>query len=330
MRFLDIGKQRATKISLLRRVNETMYNSARSKFMFPSISSGKVCVRVAIAGATVLVGFSTTAAPQPIKSGGGKHCLWRVTNAKAPFYLLGTMHSLPLRNWKFPPVIENAIRESHQFWFEIDPNRSDLFVKKITTAAKYPPGTTIRNKVDPKTYAAVMQRTPSGVSWWAQLKPWAIALIMHDSRLQTYSGEYGADNHVLEEAKLRSCPVGGLETMDEHIRVFSDMNDTEGEVFLLQTMIYENEDAKNAKARLAEWETGNCEQIYSETLPRMKEAPSVWWRIVDHRNGMWVPRIDSEIRKGIPTMIVAGALHFCGPHGVIGLLEKRGYKIEQL
>src|SRR5947199_6769482 len=104
MRFLDIGKQRATKISLLRRVNETMYNSARSKFMFPSISSGKVCVRVAIAGATVLVGFSTTAAPQPIKSGGGKHCLWRVTNAKAQFYLLGTMHSLPLRNWKFPPV----------------------------------------------------------------------------------------------------------------------------------------------------------------------------------------------------------------------------------
>ena len=49
------------------------------------------------------------AAPEPLKSGGDKHCLWRVTNAKAPFYLLGTMHSLPLRNWKFPPVIENAI-----------------------------------------------------------------------------------------------------------------------------------------------------------------------------------------------------------------------------
>jgi uncharacterized protein YbaP (TraB family) len=28
--------------------------------------------------------------------------------------------------------------------------------------------------------------------------------------------------------------------------------------------------------------------------------------------------------------MVAGALHFCGPHGVIALLEKRGYKIEQL
>jgi uncharacterized protein YbaP (TraB family) len=62
----------------------------------------------------------------------------------------------------------------------------------------------------------------------------------------------------------------------------------------------------------------------------MKEAPSVWWRLIDHRNGMWIPRIETEIRTGIPTMIVVGALHFPGPHGIIALLEKRGYKIEQL
>jgi uncharacterized protein YbaP (TraB family) len=29
-------------------------------------------------------------------------------------------------------------------------------------------------------------------------------------------------------------------------------------------------------------------------------------------------------------LIVAGALHFAGPRGVISLLQKRGYKIEQL
>jgi uncharacterized protein YbaP (TraB family) len=29
-------------------------------------------------------------------------------------------------------------------------------------------------------------------------------------------------------------------------------------------------------------------------------------------------------------LIVAGALHFAGPRGVIALLEKHGYKIEQL
>jgi uncharacterized protein len=308
-----------------------MVKSALSKFMFPSIPVGKLWAHVAIPSLAIVISFSAAAAPEPIKSGGGKHCLWRVTNAKAPFYLLGTVHSLPPHNWKFPPVTENAIRESHQFWFEIDPNRGDLFSKKLNAAARYPKGTKVKDKIDPKTYATLVQITQSGAArMWENLRPWAIAMLMFDPRYGSFARKYGADNHVLEEAKWRRCPVGGIETMDEHIRVFSGMTDSEGEMYLLQTIIYSNEDAKNIPTRLAAWQNGDCETIYSEFLPRMKEAPSVWWRIIDHRNAMWIPRIETEIRTGIPTMIVAGALHFCGPHSVIALLEKRGYKIEQL
>jgi uncharacterized protein YbaP (TraB family) len=261
-----------------------------------------------------------------------KHFLWRVTNARAPFYLLGTMHSLRSSDWKFAPVIEDAIRQSHQFWFEIDPNRGDLFTKKITAAGKYPPGTHIKDKIDPKTYAFLVRITSAGqMGVWQQLKPWAIALFLfRNPRYRGFALGYGADAHVLEEVKMRSCPVGGIETMDEHVRVFSDMNDMESEVFLLQTAIYADEDAKNVSQSVGAWRSGNCEQMLSIFLPRMKEAPSVWWRILDHRNAMWIPRIETEIRSGIPTMICAGAMHFCGPNGVVALLEKRGYKIEQL
>src|SRR5207249_2125212 len=41
-------------------------------------------------------------------------------------------------------------------------------------------------------------------------------------------------------------------------------------------------------------------------------------------------RIEAELKSGKPTAIVAGALHFSGPNSVVALLEKRGYKIEQL
>jgi len=302
-----------------------------STSMFPPTRLTKLYLCTAIAGVWFAISFAVSAAAEPIKSGGGKHCLWRVTNAKAPFYLLGTMHYLPLSNWKFPPVTENAIRESHQFWFEIDPNRSDLFVKKLSAVAKYPPGTKVRDKIDPKTYATLVRITQSGnARMWENLKPWAIAMLMFDPRYGRFAYKYGADNHVLEEAKWRRCQVGGIETMDEHIRVFSGMTDSEGEMYLLQAIVYSNEDAKNVQTLLAAWQNGDCETLYSEFLPRMKEAPSVWWRLIDHRNAMWIPRIETEIRTGTPTMIVAGALHFCGPHGVIALLQKRGYKIEQL
>jgi uncharacterized protein YbaP (TraB family) len=62
----------------------------------------------------------------------------------------------------------------------------------------------------------------------------------------------------------------------------------------------------------------------------MKEAPTVWWRLLDRRNAKWVPKIEAAIKSGKPTLVVAGALHFAGPRSVITLLQKRGCTVEQL
>ena len=46
-----------------------------------------------------------------IKSTGSKHCLWRITNAKAPFYLLGSIHILRAQDYPLSPVIDQAIQQ---------------------------------------------------------------------------------------------------------------------------------------------------------------------------------------------------------------------------
>jgi len=109
--------------------------------MFSPLVRRRVAGRIAFVTGLLVITTGACAAQNPTS---GKHCLWRVTNARAPFYLLGTMHSLRLSDWKFSPGIEEAIRQSHQFWFEIDPNRGDLFTRKITAAARYPRGTLIK------------------------------------------------------------------------------------------------------------------------------------------------------------------------------------------
>src|SRR5512132_2152691 len=95
----------------------------------------------------ILAPLSTDAAPQGQRF--PKCCVWRVTNAKAPFYLVGSIHALSNKDYPLPAPYEIALRDSRRFLFEFDPNRHVEFEKKFEAAGKYPPGQDIRSKIDP-------------------------------------------------------------------------------------------------------------------------------------------------------------------------------------
>src|SRR6266513_6366195 len=78
-----------------------------------------------------------------------KCCVWRVTNAEAPFYLVGSIHSLSKKDYPLPSPYEVALKNSTRFVFEFDPTRAAEFERKFEAAAKYPPGQDIRSKIDP-------------------------------------------------------------------------------------------------------------------------------------------------------------------------------------
>src|SRR5216110_303816 len=82
-----------------------------------------------------------------------KACVWRVTNAKASFYLVGSIHALSKSDYPLPSPYEIALRDSKRFVFEFDPNHAAEFERKFEAAAKYPRGQDIRSKIDPELLA---------------------------------------------------------------------------------------------------------------------------------------------------------------------------------
>src|SRR5215471_18556041 len=82
-----------------------------------------------------------------------KCCVWRVSNAKAPFYLVGSIHALSKKDYPLPKPYEIALKDSTRFVFEFDPTRHAEFEKKFEAAAKYPPGQDIRSKIHPELLA---------------------------------------------------------------------------------------------------------------------------------------------------------------------------------
>src|SRR4051812_48870683 len=85
-------------------------------------------------------------------SGGGRHCLWRIADAKTPVYLLGSIHALPPSAYPLPNAVVSAIDQAQQFYFEFDPKLEDQFQSKLRSAAFYPNHGQIKDKVRPETF----------------------------------------------------------------------------------------------------------------------------------------------------------------------------------
>jgi len=261
-----------------------------------------------------------------------KQFIWRVVNAPAPFYLVGSMHAL--RRDDYPAdlaVFDRAIDQSQKFVFERDPSANDPtdLWRKLSAQGTYPHGVTIEQRVSPSTFALLKRiaRIPLGA--YETQKPWAIAAFnLKAQGMEMVKSKWSMDHYINQRTRHRG-QTSGLETIDEFVRSFSEMNDRESESFLLQSIEYGQRSPELLYQTIAAWKAGSPARMYLLYAPRGNGAAG-YWRWVEKRSALWVPRIESAIKSRQPTMVVVGALHLCGPRGVIAELQKRGYKLEQM
>jgi uncharacterized protein len=298
---------------------------------------------IAVLVAVTLIPLAMDAAPRAKEF--PKCCVWRVANAKAPFYLVGSIHALSKKDYPLPAPYDIALKSSTRFLFEFDPTQHAEFQKKFEAAAKYPPGQDLRSKISPellgwlrKNMFTVMPNARDGngerrANFDSQFryKPWWIA--QHLAAPASYSKaspSHGLDNYFVDHAIQSGKEISGLESVNEHVAVMGGLSDRDGE-FILQDALSQPDNVDKESGRMYKaWRKGDTDSLWAGDAHLRTKAPGIAARFVDDRNVKWVPRIEAELKTGKPTAVVAGALHFSGPHSVISLLQKRGYVIEQL
>jgi uncharacterized protein YbaP (TraB family) len=277
--------------------------------------------------ACALTGDLSAAANSPQR----KHFLWRIVNAPAPFYLAGSMHALRKSDYYALADFDQAINDSRKFIFERDPTANDptLLWRQLNARATYPRGVTIQQRVSASTFALLKRiaRIPLGA--YETQKPWAIAAFnLKAQGMETVKSSWSVDHYIFEKTRHRG-EFGGLETIDDFARSLYEMNDRESESFLLESIEYGQRSPELLNETIAAWEAGNTERIYQLYSPR-KNGQDGYWRWIEKRSSSWIPRIEEAMKSPKPTMVIVGALHLCGPRGVLAQLRKRGYVLEQL
>ena len=176
----------------------------------------------------------------------------------------------------------------------------------------------------------------------AKFQPWYLSLMLALSpcTLQdVVAGAKGLDHRLMQMAQGADVPMESLEPNTTLFELFGS-DPIEDQIALLRLGVLPDALAEDATATLAEQyfeedilaglETSRVLTRPAVDLP-VAEFDAIYDEFMDlllrQRNETWMAPI--EAAKGARIVIAAGALHLGGTHGILKMLEQRGYTLQR-
>jgi uncharacterized protein len=265
------------------------------------------------------------------------HPLWEVRGKSNSVYLLGSIHFARQDFFPLAKPIEQAYDRSAILIFETDLGemKSKETESKLLKAGMCPTGETLSQHVSKQTYAALESWLKDAVgqpSAFDQMKPWLASVSVVALELQKlgFSPDQGIDEHFHSRAKADKKEIRGLETIDFQINLFTNLPREEDELFLKSMLEDVDRFPKIFGDVIDAWKSGNAQKIESLLLEVTRKYPSIHRRFLTDRNRAWLPRIEELLRGDKNVFVVVGMAHLVGKEGVVDLLKKKGFQVEQL
>jgi uncharacterized protein YbaP (TraB family) len=279
---------------------------------------------------TIAAAEQPAAAPEAEKS-----FLWRVRSATTQLYLLGSVHLMKPDAYPLSEAIESAFEGAEKLVLEVNPDEMPGAGFKAISKGALPDGLSFAEVVSPECYELALQRFRQlelDPRLFNRSRPWVVAVTLTAVELQRagYSQSEGVDLHLFRRAKELELPVIGLETAEFQLGLFAGLSREQDEAFLRYTL-HEIEAVIPLVDRLiASWKAGDVDEVAGLLSAGYEDFPDLFERLVTDRNRQWLPELERLLRGDSTAFAVVGALHLVGEDGLISMLEKRGFTVEQL
>lgn len=268
---------------------------------------------------------------------GGRGFMWEVESNGNTVYLVGSMHIADESFYPLRPEFEEAFAEADYLGVEIDISKAadEEQQKLVLSLGSYQDGTTLKDHISSETYTKlgdVLKKNGLEPNALDTFKPWVVESTLASLKSTTagYEASAGVDLYFIQKAIERKLPVIELESYQSQLGMFNDFSKETQEETLKATI--ENFDVlDNSVKQMAEmWKTGNDEQLLELTNSFSTNEEYNKAMLVDRNIGM-ADKIDGYLKsgKGEEYFIVVGAAHYLGDHGIVKLLEDKGYIVER-
>ncbi len=264
-----------------------------------------------------------------------KAMFWKATSGTNAVYLLGSIHLGSKSMYPLPKEIEDAFEASSTLLVEADIRHPDMQKSQSMVLAKgmYPDGDNLWNHISPETRKAVEAfcakfELPSEAL--AKMKPWVVAVTaavipMVKSGMDP---SLGIDYYFLDKAGKKR--IVEIESAEWQLDLLSSFSDELQEKFL-QAATQEGTEMMDSMKRLqAAWVSGDAESLETIIRDTSRTPDEITRKILTDRNPHMADVAEQYLKGKDPAFLVVGAAHMVGKDGLVALLQKRGYKVEQV
>jgi hypothetical protein len=292
---------------------------------------------VVMAAAVAVVIGAVTAVPATPEEAQGKTSLWKVSGGKGTVYLMGSIHLLKEEDYPLDARMAAALDASDVVVFEVHPDslQAPSLQTYILQNAFLGEGETLESVLGDSVYALASARGESlGVNLapMVKFKPWFVAITIALAEMQKmgFDPALGVEMHFASEAKTKEKTIVGLETGTYQLGLFISLTPEQQRELLLHTLSQLADVEKELGKILSAWKTGDMAGV-EETLNRsFKEYPDVYEKLIQQRNRLWVEQIQGFASDGRTHLVIVGVGHMPGTDGLLDLLAKKGFKVEQM
>ena len=271
------------------------------------------------------------------QTGAAKSGIWTVQSGPRVMYLAGSVHALSADVYPLSPAFEQAFTASDTLVEEIDLGQSGLIAlgPMLLSKAMYQDGRTFDKVVSKETHDLVVKQLkglPMAAELIRPMKPWMVMLTLTAMQVQQAGLDpaLGLDQHFFDRATKARKTVIGLETAESQIDRFDKMPEPLQEQMLRSTLDELGMQNKEIGSMVAAWRRGDATTIERDLVRALQKYPAAYQSLIVERNHNWMPQLEQCLTRTTPCMVVVGAAHLVGPDGLLTLLQRKGYRIEQL
>jgi uncharacterized protein len=266
--------------------------------------------------------------------------LWQVSSPTNRVYLFGTIHAGKPSWYPLPPAVDEAFGDSNELVVEADVTDEKAMSKSASSMAYAAPDS-LRNHVPKEDYERFVRLLPRyrlPEAEVARLKPFMAASLLAFAEWARlgYSPQLGVDGYLIRRAKAELKPVAELEGVAQQFALMDGLTEAENRDLFAGTLGALESGLADAQfeGMVHAWQVGDPNamlEVARRYNEKVKGAAEFEEKFVWSRHPAMIAKIaawlDGPDRR---RFIAVGALHLCGPRGLVELLRGRGYAVRQI